>query len=93
MLDDANDVFEEDADVYCDMAWRKNAVRQRLLSYTCFSCPIKVQAQKGNIMGACCGSSVNHYTENLAKWHQHLDAHRERGEAVPEEYYEMRIVS
>ena len=92
MLDDANDVFEEDADVYCDMTWRKNAVRVRLLSYTCFSCPIIMERKQGNIMGGCCGSSVNYYTENLTKWHQHLDTHRSRGEAVPQEYYEMRIV-
>jgi hypothetical protein len=92
MLDDANDVFEEDPDVYCDMTWRKNAVRQRLLSYTCFACSIIRERSQNNIMGACCGSSVNHYTENLTKWHQHLDTHRARGEAVPQEYYEMRII-
>ena len=92
MLDDANDVFEEDADIYCDMTWRKNAVRQRVNSYTCFACSIKRERSKNNIMGGCCGTSVNTYIENLQQWHQHLDAHRARDEVVPQQYYEMRII-
>ncbi len=90
-LDDLNDVEDivDEGDVYCTIMSRRNAVRVRSLHYACLSCSIRIESQK-NMSGGCCGDGNNYFTIYLKKFHQHLDMHRSRGEAVPEEYYEMR---
>jgi len=91
MLDDVNDVEDEDPDVYCDMANYKR-MRTWSINYICYNCPIKTEGRKKSRDGSCCTDKRNYATPNLEMWHKHLDMHRSRGEVVPQEYYEMRII-
>ena len=91
MMDDLNDVEDivDEGDVYCTIVLRKNAVRVRSLNYACIYCSIIVE-RRGGRRGNCCDSGNDFYTNNLKKFHDHLDAHKFRGEVVPAIYYEMR---
>jgi len=91
MLDDVNDVDDEDPDVYCDMAPYKK-MRSWRMSYICYNCSMQIEAYRKLKDGGCCSDKSKFATTQIETWHKHLDRHRSRGEVVPQEYYEMRII-
>ena len=39
----------------------------------------------------CSGDGMNWTATRLGQFHAHLDSHRNRGDFVPEEYYELEL--
>jgi len=53
---------------------------------------MQIEAYRKLKDGGCCSDKNKFATTQIETWHKHLDRHRSRGEVVPQEYYEMRII-
>ena len=78
-------------DLYCEV-WTCKRQRVLTMCFTCIGCTIQHEAHATSVASSCCsGDNLNWTATRLGQFHAHLDSHRNRGDFVPEEYYELEL--